>query len=57
MNEKRYTLDGEAIDLAEFAAVNDLGLAELSAIDAMAIGDEITLGGGAGAEFTLRRER
>lgn len=56
-----YTLDGELVDIEEFIADNTAdGVAVLSAeevadIRALLPGQEITWGGGAAAEFVLRR--
>jgi hypothetical protein len=56
---KRYTLDGEAIDLAEFLAENRdwFTVNEAEHLAAMVPGQLEVVGGGAGAEFLLRCER
>lgn len=53
---KMFTLDGEPCDLAELARDNDLEPETLNAIGALEVGQVLTLGGGAGADFALRRE-
>jgi hypothetical protein len=55
---KRFTLDGEPVDLAEFLSDNreTFTVAEAEAIAAMAPGAQMLLGGGAGADFLLRCE-
>lgn len=57
-NETRWTLDGEPVDLVDLERVNpDVFDPELvSLVDRMQPGEETILGGGAGAEFVLRRE-
>jgi hypothetical protein len=58
-----YTLDDEPVDLDVFlrdnAAPDVAGFSDedLAAIRALRPGEEIVLGGGAGAEFVLRRTR
>lgn len=54
----RYTLDGEPVDIAELIAVNHavLDADDIARIDAMQPGEQIIFGGGAAAEFVLRRE-
>ena len=56
---KRYTLDGEPVTLADLRAENEDGAITASdwkMIHEMQPGNFMTLGGGAGAEFVLRRE-
>jgi hypothetical protein len=56
---KRYTLDGEPVTLAELRADNEEGGIDATtwaAIHMLAPGDSLSLGGGAGADFVLRRE-
>lgn len=55
---KRFSLDGERVDVAEFIADNaeDFGPEEIAAIAALAVGESLTFGGGAFGAFVLRRE-
>jgi hypothetical protein len=55
---ERWTLDGDEIDLGSFLSDNreDLTVADAERFAAMHPGEEILLGGGAGATFVLRRE-
>ena len=55
----RYDIDGECVcTLAEFLGANEdspIDDADRDAIAALAIGESVTLGGGASAEYTIRR--
>lgn len=53
--ERRFTLDGEAVDLEELIDANREGLhpEELDAIRALQPGESITFGGGAWATFMV----
>jgi len=51
----RYELDGEAVNLDEFIAVNEFDDAEISDIYMLAAGDEYRFGGGAMPITTLKR--
>lgn len=53
---KRFTLDGETVELSEFYVNNDFDPETVNRIGRMEAGDSITVGGGAGAAFTLKRE-
>lgn len=53
---KQFTLDGEPCDLAELYVVNDLEPEVCNRIAALAVGESMALGGGAGADFILKRE-
>ncbi len=52
-----YTLDGEPVDLARFIAENGLSEFQVHRIAHLSVGESITYGGGAAAEFTLQRVR
>lgn len=54
---KRFTLDGQPVDLDEFLADNleTISPEDCDAIDRLDVGGAITFGGGAGAEFVLKR--
>lgn len=59
-----YTLDGEPVDVEEFIRDNTRGPAwanltrvQIRRIRSLPPGEEIVFGGGASAEFVLRRER
>jgi hypothetical protein len=52
--ETRWTLDGEPVDFAELEL--DLSDEERRHAETLAPGESMLLGGGAAAEFTLRRE-
>lgn len=61
--DSRYTLDGEPLgDIEDFISVNTaedslpLSEVQVAAIRAMNPGDSMILGGGAAAEFLLKRE-
>jgi len=54
---KRFTLDGDTVEIVEFISVNDLTKKEIREIAKLRVGGEIVYGGGAGAEFVLRREK
>ena len=57
-----YTLDGEPVDIEEFISDNTAedvaGITELevASIRALQPGEQIIFGGGAAAEFVLRRD-
>lgn len=51
MNAKRWTLDGEPFDIDE----SDLAEEERVVAKEMEVGDEMLVGGGAFAEFVLKR--
>lgn len=54
---RTFTLDGQPLDLADFLAVNaESDDVDPAAIDALAVGETITYGGGAAATFILKRE-
>ena len=56
-DEAVFTLDGEPLeDIREFVRDNGLDEAEEAAVYALRPGDEMRFGGGAAAEFVLRRE-
>jgi uncharacterized protein (UPF0335 family) len=52
---KRFTLDGETIDIVEFIADNGFDRKEIRKIAKLKVGDELLYGGGAAAEFILKR--
>lgn len=53
---KKFTLDGEAVDIVDFLVNNEhLGEKEIQQIVDLKVGDELLLGGGAWAEFRMRR--
>lgn len=54
---KRFSLDGEAVELAEFLADNAEGIGsdEIAQIHALRVNDTMHFGGGAGARFALTR--
>lgn len=52
---KRFTLDGETVEIVSFISDNDFTKKEIKEIASMKVGDEIIYGGGAAAEFILRR--
>lgn len=54
--QKQFTLDGDACDISELHEVNDFPAEMTKIIDSLEVGDELVLGGGAGADFVLRRE-
>lgn len=53
--EKTFTLDGQQVDLVDFLVENQLTDDERGRITRLKVGQEIVFGGGAGAEFVLRR--
>lgn len=65
--KKVFTLDGKVTDIVKFVVTNDLDLPQFSGfyaegqtfaerIDELKPGEELVLGGGAGASYVLRRE-
>jgi hypothetical protein len=56
---KAFTLDGVPVDIAEFVADNaeTFEAEDREAIEALRVGEEIVYGGGAAAEFVLKRNR
>lgn len=55
-HDESFTLDGEPIEsFDEFVMVNDFDAETVGLMQSMQPGEEMLLGGGAGAEFTLRR--
>lgn len=53
---KTWTLDTEPCDLTDLLDVNDFPSDVVAAINGLDVGQTLTLGGGAGADFLLRRE-
>lgn len=53
--EPRFTLDGEAVEIADFLVANDFDAYEVREIECLAVGAEIFYGGGAAQMFTLKR--
>jgi hypothetical protein len=58
MNQTEWTLDGQPVDLAEFLSDNreTFDIETCHIIGALRPGESLIVGGGAGAEFVLRRE-
>lgn len=56
-SKAKYTLDGEPVDLEDFLNVNKDGLTkeEVKAVKGLRPGKSIVFGGGAAAEFVLKR--
>jgi hypothetical protein len=55
LDGRKFTLDGQPVpDIYVFIEEN-LSIAERKQIEALGVGDEMKLGGGAAATFTLRR--
>jgi hypothetical protein len=54
---RAFTLDGEAVDVLEFIEVNHFGIGDIEEIHSLAVGEKLVYGGGAWAEFVLRRTR
>jgi hypothetical protein len=54
---RRFTLDGEAVTLAELVDANRFEPPDVDRVDALAVGEHLVLGGGAFAEFVLTRIR
>jgi len=52
---KRYTLDGKSVDIIDFIADNEFTRRDIQEIADLRKGEEIIYGGGAAAEFVLRR--
>lgn len=55
---RRYSLDGEPVDLAQAVAryPGELGLDEIDQVLALGIGERVVFGSGGGALHALRRE-
>jgi hypothetical protein len=56
--QERYSLDGREVELGEFLRDNaeTFTIADAERFARMQPGDEVLVGGGAGAAFLLRRE-
>jgi hypothetical protein len=54
---RRFTLDDEPCDIAEFCTLNAIDHEEQLRIGDLPVGGEMTFGGGAAASFTLKRTR
>jgi len=54
---RRFTLDGAAVDIDDFIEVNGFAMPDIEQIASIKVGESITYGGGAAAEFILRRTR
>jgi hypothetical protein len=52
-----FTLDGDVVDIATFIEDNGFDRSDLDQITRLEVGEHIIYGGGAFAEFVLRRIR
>ena len=53
--DRRFTLDGEPVEIMDFCDANGFTGSAMEQVRSLATGEEIRYGGGAGAEFILRR--